>query len=596
MLTTHSIPANRCVFLCLLAMFSVGGCAQLAQRSGGESLTQSDLLQRHYEDLSGGRFAILADFESSAHAEIFRVEDGGLVLDPEGGIAATGKTCLSVYLPDEKSQLIADNSAAKTWLVKRDWRMYDLFILNVFSPVPELQLDLAIVSGADATVREAHSLIPLVGGWNLLRLDLNEASDFIALDDVRQLRFSASGSTEPVELKFDDILLANNRLDVFGSAEGPTGEMYVVREGRRLSVGAADRFELGFANGQIVRWYALEDDPLRLRDLVGAGNTLGPMPVVLPENEGLDEAAVSLQPVGFGVLGKTVQARQRVVEANEVRVVVECIWTFADGESSLGDDAPQQRWRYVIYPSGQVYVTVESPADYEGFSPGHVGLVVSRFPIENMVVDIHEPAQLRDPPSLRHVCYGWSSTEAGGAGLLYVLHDSRKGPRMRVVRSAEEQRVGFLACGGAIDRPVDRWHCLLHLWHPEANGVGWQVAAVAYAGKRKMEFLVGGLAKDSSGDENRDGFDEQSGATVLEPDGNRVQFKLDGRTQPLVSPVFRVANSVGREAWVYVNYVVYENTARDADGDLLFQLPGTIDREMVVEVYLRQAPATVSES
>ena len=85
-----------------------------------------------------------------------------------------------------------------------------------------------------------------------------------------------------------------------------------------------------------------------------------------------------------------------------------------------------------------------------------------------------------------------------------------------------------------------------------------------------------------------DGFCEEQGLFALFTDSNRVQVRLDGRDRALVNPVFLVSGSEGMEAWVYVDYAILDRTARDSRDRLLFELPGVIDRETVLEVYLRR--------
>ncbi len=49
-----------------------------------------------------------------------------------------------------------------------------------------------------------------------------------------------------------------------------------------------------------------------------------------------------------------------------------------------------------------------------------------------------------------------------------------------------------------------------------------------------------------------------------------------------------VLDSRGLDAWVYLDHVVYDRVARDAAGDLVFQLPDLVGERAVVEVLLRR--------
>ena len=518
--------------------FCISGCRQA---SPGRSIkTQSDTLREHYADLATGRFAVIADFEDTSHEELFKLEGadtdpGDLFMDPVGGMSGTGGGCLRVVFHGTDDRLVADNSTARKWTLKRDWRPYQLLLMNVYCPRSDLQLEVVLVSGDGDFTSEAHSRIPLHRGWNLLRLDLDEASDFIALDDIRRIRWLLPTIEEPVELKIDDVLLTNNRTELFGTAEGDEGSMYVVREGRRIHVGSAGRFELAFSGGQIVRWYALASDPLRLRDWVGAGNALGPMPVIVQNGEvltmpGFGQAAQT-EP-GNPKPGKLIVARQRVLEANNVRVIVECEWAFEEPASETLEDEsaqwdkpaqptkPARRWTYAIYSSGDVFVSWECATGDGTFGQGEPGFVITRLAMDGMQAGTHEPNPSQSRPTsrrptsprpmLQDLCYGWLIPPDGRAGLLYVAHDSRKCPRMKVVRNATRRSawngkragdsdsapssISLVGLGSQADPPVSRWHGLLSLW-PEGNGAvpSREDRALAYAYLPKLEFLVGGF-------------------------------------------------------------------------------------------------------
>ncbi|MCH7702954.1 MAG: hypothetical protein IID37_14825, partial [Planctomycetes bacterium] len=264
---------DRSLTLAVLTMLTIGmstiGCSGLL-RSEQQFSTQSDRLMAYYPDLRTGRFAVVADFEHPRHMELFQlagdsaVAELGLLID--GGVAATGGRCLQAVFGDRGDTLLADSSTARNWFLKRDWRDYNLLLMSVHSPSDGVELELSIVAGS---TKPMHTLLPLHAGWNVIRLDLHEVGESIPLDSVRALRWSVVDADRPIELRFDDIILADNREEVMGSSTGDDGKLYLQRDGRRWRIGAAGRFELGFANGQIVAWYDLESDPNRLRTLVG---------------------------------------------------------------------------------------------------------------------------------------------------------------------------------------------------------------------------------------------------------------------------------------------------------------------------------------
>ena len=228
----------------------------------------------------------------------------------------------------------------------------------------EVVLQLTVVSGKGEFISEAASLIPLTRGWNLVRVDLGDLGDVLALDDVRQIRWSIPDTSEgtdeasTVELVLDDLLLADNRVEVFGSAEGQAGSLYVAECGRRFVVGAVGRFELVFSKGQIVGWYDLGNDPLRARNLVPERMVLGPELQLLSDCEGKHAATGQDNLLAVLSGNQAVLARQRVTEANDVRIVVESDWSTGSLPEGLSSVAPSVNWKYTIYASGDVHVAV----------------------------------------------------------------------------------------------------------------------------------------------------------------------------------------------------------------------------------------------
>ena len=51
-------------------------------------------------------------------------------------------------------------------------------------------------------------------------------------------------------------------------------------------------------------------------------------------------------------------------------------------------------------------------------------------------------------------------------------------------------------------------------------------------------------------------------------------------------PVFVASAAVAtrRQAWVYVDHLIFDQVAHDAQGNLIFQLPGIIRKPTMVEV------------
>lgn len=576
-----------------LVLVWVCGCTSLRAR-GPDQGSRAERLQACYSDLESGRFAVIADFEQVPHMELFRLiapsHRAEAYLSLDTGLPASGQRCLRFTLAGPNDVLVASNDRVTSWFLKRDWRDYDLLLMQLDAPRNGLELDVSIASGTGEQQTSIHTRRLLNKGWNLLRLDLAEIAEHLALDDVSELRWSLPDVHEPVELGLDDVLLTNNTKDLFGDADTDTGEIYLRQRGLRWALGASGRYELGFAGGQIVQWFDLADDPHRLKNRI-AGAVLGPSPIVLPGDELNDEVGTT-EVSDFSVLGETVIARQRVLEASPIRAVVQGEWWFAPRGQVPPSDAAFQRWTYAMYPSGNVYVHVECTTAHEDWKPQELGLAVSFADRGDLEHHEHPPARLRDPGRLRHVAFAYAApVDMDAPGLLFVMHDARRAPVLDLFRDEEAGRDILVASGGTIRRPSDGWTALINLWPREncaATSPADRALDYSYPADR-LDVRVGSLVTHDPGDADGDGFNEQLGHYALAPDGPQLRFQLDGREQPMFYPAFVVKESAGREAWVYVDSTILSPAGRDADGNVLFQIPRVVDDTVTVEVYLRGA-------
>jgi len=573
-----------------------GGLSLLAGCEGGlrttsAPRTQAERLQAAYPDLATGRFWVIADFEDLRHGELFRMDarsqEAGCIPGLTGGLRRTGQRCLRVTLADPADRLIISSAGAHDWSLRRDWREFFLLLAAVHCPAQSAELDLALVAGPPPEQRTAHSRTTLTQGWNLLRLDLTEAAEHVPIDDIREIHLALPSADGPVTLLLDDLILADNSEALFGAPNDPKQGLYIRQQGRRWNVGAAGRFELGFANGQIVHWYDLAGDPHRLSNLAG-GRVLGPSPIVLPSARGSSREQV---PSDFAGLGEAVVARQRILEANPVCIVVECTWHFTSPGRPARSDDPFQRWIYTIDRSGRVHIHVECTTASTGFAPRALGLAVSRHDDGELDTFAHQTVQLSDPEELRHVAYSFARPASPEkSGLLYVIHDSRAAPVMKVRAQPERQRVNLIACGGNTGVPTQAWSCLLDIWPPgNCDDVRAREQALDYSSPGGVRMQAGELVTDSPGDANGDGFNERWGWYVLRPEDHLLRFELDGRQRPRFNPLFLVTGCAGREAWVYRDNVLLEPVARDAADRLVFQVSGDVRERSLIEVILRKA-------
>jgi len=380
--------------------------------------TRAERLRDAYPALREGPFALIADFEDPSHMELFHASAetpvGAVRLNGQHGRPETGAACLDFTATASSDAVVADNQKAEKWYLKRDWRDFHLLLMSVYAPVEGLVFHIEITSGRSGDAVTAETSLTLEQGWNPLRLDLGELGEQIALDEIRRLRLSVSGMGQPVTIRVDDILLVASQEAMFGDASNTDGRLYVERIGRRWRVGAGGRFELVFSNGQISAWYNLAADPYRLRNLVG-GTTLGPVPVLAQPSGNSGRSAFSS--------ATRVVSRQAVVEMNEVRVAIATQWEFVTDGQAGADDRPSFRWVYTIYPTGQLFVSVDArfPDDPRPDAPLALALSLSTHDVTDWHTRAVRASRAeRNAITAEVPSYATARSETGGAFLLFV--------------------------------------------------------------------------------------------------------------------------------------------------------------------------------
>ena len=549
----------------------VGGCQTGGPRSSGGSASIDRLVQV-YPDLESGRFLIIADFEDARQMELFQLigvsPHARCELAPKQGRRETGPTGLSFVSGSPNDTVVVSNSYANQWYLKRDWREYDLLLVSAFAPQPGLSLVLAVAGGSPADRLAAETDVPLASGWNVLRMDLAEMGEQIPIDDVQELRLSVAGASKVVELRLDDIILAGNRKDLLGNATARDAGLYVQRAGRRWKVGAGKaggNFEITFANGQIVEWYNMATDPYRLHNLV-RGETLGPNPVA----------------IGSQDAGRAVAPRSRLIEASPVRVVIGTEWYLAGGRDGQVQE-PYRRWTYTVYPTGQVYVLVQARRN-EGDQLG-LRAVLASAPGMPWHTEVTSPSV--DSAAGHVPAFATARGGPAGAFLLYAIHGDRPA-RMNL------SGIGRVELTASVDRSAqatERWAA--HLFLASSDAVTEEEAearARGYGAPVPCRLEVGAFVP-ATGDHSRvPGFEPGTGCHVLAPDQGLVRFVVDPSQHTAFSPVYKIISNPDREAWVYVDHLIHQPVARDADGNLLFQLPITLAKPTLVEVLFAHSP------
>ena len=523
---------------------------------------QADRMLQAYSEIQSGRLLILADFEHEKQMAMFQFESasnpGRMAREPKSGRPETGDTALSVTFAAPGESVLISSPKQGAWLLKRDWRSYDLLMMAVRAASPGITLRIKVVGGVSGHAVETVTDAPLHSGWNLLRFDLIELGEQVPLDDIQEIRLSLLDTLpNPVTLHFDDFLLAGNRRDLLGDPAADSGKLYVQSAGRHWNVGAGGRFEISFRNGQITRWFNLKADPYRLRNLV-RGTSLGPAQVRL--------AGDILEPAWDT---NAISVRQRILEMNEIRVVIECLL------QSGADNAAYQHVVYTIYPTGQIYVAGTSSA------------VSDQAPI--LAVQMAWTPQAPEVQlggagtDSRKVALARATSVEGDAGVLFIPYaDSRSAHLQRV--NDETNRVTSLVWQPSEAAYQTSWQCHLVLGSAsELSGDSGQARALDYVfpfpGSVRTE--IGRPANKTS--IRSDGFDPGSGSFMIATEDHRARIVIDGRRLAVFSPVFEVDGQSPDQAWVYVNYILHQPVHRDPKGRALFQIPETVTRRIVVE-------------
>jgi len=550
------------------------------QNSGQQISTGSniDRLMEVYSELKQGRFVVIADFQNPKHMQLFQLIStsgrASFTLDPGRGRRETGTACGLFTSHANDDTLVISNDKASQWHMKRNWSEFDLFMLSAYTTNRDVTLHIRIEAGPPETYPALETIVPMERGWNHVRLDLAEAAERLPIDDVRKILLTLSGSDKIIDLRLDDIILTSNRKELFGDSTTTTGELYIQQVGRRWRIGAGGKFELTFANGQIVGWYNLSTDPYRLHNLV-TGTMLGPEPVILDNQKRLNR--------DFSSLGKVVVSHPKIIEMNSVRIVVVSDWRFVDHPKNPLLDRPFQRWMYTIYPTGQIFVAVEATSATDTFNPEQMGLSVSGANLTKNPVQTFVNTTVKDGKENQPV-FAWMRDTAANASMLYIpLHAI---DIIEQIDSARES-VSFVAVDEPGLKNIKRWIGQLFLTTSTELSNEFAVAlATAFQHPPMPELEFGSFVPTESipgSGMTVNGFNPATGCYVIQPENGMVRRILDYE-QHWFTPIFKIPDPHNRKVSVYINHMIYKNIARDRDGNLIFQLLEPLQKRTLVEV------------
>jgi hypothetical protein len=279
--------------------------------------------------------------------------------------------------------------------------------------------------------------------------------------------------------------------------------------------------------------------------------------------------------------------------------VITCEWRFVDDpEDARGalEDRPFQRWVYTVYPTGQLYISVEATVMTPYWMAPQLGLSVALAPTPDDEIRTLGASGTAEGEEADAPAYATARSTASDAFLLFVVNEANGPVHFRAATigtgdtPAETDLVSLIGVQGRDEGDVQTWLC--HVLVSSSSTISDDEArarAVGYARPVPPRVETGTLM--AAGEEGPDkvGFDPSDGCFVIVPDEGRVRFWVDGAERPSFSPRFKIlghgnAPAEGDEAWVYVDDVILEQVARDAEGNLIFQLPGIIKESVAVDV------------
>ncbi len=439
----------------------------------------------------------------------------------------------------------------------------------------------------------------LRAGWNLLRVDLDEVREVIALERLGSVALSVPDAMEPVELYLDDVLLGDDTREIVAAPDGEGVE--VSARGRRLRIGglgaelprgttdaagahepsarervsARRRFELTFADGVVVSFCG--ESQLNLCAATG----LGPWPLALGDAWWECEPPPAYDdPHMFEAWGAAVGASQTLVEATPFRAVVQGRWRYRQDAGGEADDAqPGHTWEYTIYPDGRVYVRVVSRAPPSGWPAA----------LSACAVALNGRRSFATPGAALGWDYSLLARGAlGEADLLWAPHDPRWHSPQRALASADDARlvvVGGSAPGAA---EIESAH-MLRVWPRDLDEPGRAAWVVRdYREPALLRLSTGDGVVGVPGDADGDGFNESQGCYELRPSRGVVRFAFEPGGLLRYRPVFRIHDTTGKRVAAYLNGRVLASVGRDAEGRALVLAPVITDRAFAMEVVLRE--------
>ena len=448
-------------------------------------------------------------------------------------------------------------------------------------------IELAFESGRETPLRATRRLI--VGSeWQLLRFDLQDLGNEIDLSSMRAIVLRAPEISRPIELAIDDLILVDNTRYLLGE-NATTGELFAFARGRRIHVGARDRFSLAFSDGVIVDWRAVGSMNLC------APTGLGPWPIPLADDWDLrpaDTAALG-DPARFADWARHFGATQRVVETSPARVVIAGVRQFLPAPGAPRDQRrstsiPEHEWLYTIYPDGCAYVQVTSRARNARWPAPHAGFAIAAD-ARSGFVHVQPPADLHQGVSAASFVL-LAQPGLDRPDLLWCTHDVSITERQVGALSPDERQITVTVGEAAPASTMTTAH-FLRFWPPDIEGTPEAYSfAIDYQQPPALTVLRGKLITNADGDLNQDGYNEAQGCFELGADGGLLRFNLLPGPYLRHAAAFRVRGVAATDCWVYADGRILNNVTRNPRGEILFTLPRPVSAPVLVELITPREP------
>lgn len=126
------------------------------------------------------------------------------------------------------------------------------------------------------------------------------------------------------------------------------------------------------------------------------------------------------------------------------------------------------------------------------------------------------------------------------------------------------------------------------LFNPN-GAAGAQAFAEQHASPAQVEVPQeqGSLERNTTGDQNNDGYNELRGAYQIQASGPRMEVKLTPQSTPAIHPVLEIARLPAGKVVVNVEGQWVTRTARLADGTVLVELPMTLSRAVTASIAVK---------